>query len=398
MEDYGAFTNAARAASVPPPPFSATTAAALGKIQEPLLAARVGLSPGAIVDALGALFAKYEIPIGVVAKLLALQEFDELEFLVDDSGSMNTDLKKPVGSARTRWEEAKQRLETLIEILAYVPIPLIEIRFLNRPDKILLTRRKEVPELWIAQAKEQINRAFSNSPAESTPMLERLRDSLQEKAAKKVSRYVLGDGCPNGGPPAERAIGVLIQGRRSPRDNPITFLPCSDNDADVAWMEYLKETAAWCSSIDDFESESKEVRRDQGEALPYSEGLYLVSLLVAAINPDDLDALDKSVPLAKSTLDALYGIEYTNEQYRHYFTAFQAAQSKKPRGHGADRVIAEENWERSYHDFLTARRAADIRQVQEFRDRLAREAEENWGRSYHDFLTVRRALARESEK
>jgi hypothetical protein len=368
--DQEELEQAADAASIPPPPFSATTAAALEAIQTPPFAEKVGLAPGAIVDELGALFAKYEIPIGVISKLLALKEFEELEFLVDDSGSMGMRLETPVGGAKTRWEEAKQRLETLIEILAYVPTPQIEIRFLNRAEKIVLRHQGAAPDWWIEQAKREVNRAFSSPPAGTTPMLQRLQASFREKEGKKVARYVLGDGCPDGGAAAEEAIGALVKGRRFPESTPVTFLPCSDRDADVKWMEQVEEIAPCCSSIDDFESEREEVRRDQGEALPYSWGLYLVSLLVAAMNPHDLDALDESTPLAKSTLDELYGVVYTEQQYRHYFDAFQTAQRQKPRRNRAEQVIADERWDRSYDAFLTARKAGDIAQVQEFRKKL----------------------------
>jgi hypothetical protein len=40
---------------------------------------------------------------------------------------------------------------------------------------------------------------------------------------------------------------------------------------------------------------------------------------VAAINPDDLDALDESLPLTKFTLDNLLGRKHTNEEYQYYF-------------------------------------------------------------------------------
>jgi hypothetical protein len=41
--------------------------------------------------------------------------------------------------------------------------------------------------------------------------------------------------------------------------------------------------------------------------------------VVAAINPDDLDALDESLPLTKGTIDNLIGRKITNEEYKKYW-------------------------------------------------------------------------------
>ncbi len=39
-----------------------------------------------------------------------------------------------------------------------------------------------------------------------------------------------------------------------------------------------------------------EVCNSQGDVFPYTKGLWLVSNLIAAINTNDLDAMDESVP------------------------------------------------------------------------------------------------------
>jgi hypothetical protein len=41
--------------------------------------------------------------------------------------------------------------------------------------------------------------------------------------------------------------------------------------------------------------------------------------LIAALNPDDLDALDENVPFSKYTLDELLGRYHTPEEYGYYF-------------------------------------------------------------------------------
>jgi hypothetical protein len=48
--------------------------------------------------------------------------------------------------------------------------------------------------------------------------------------------------------------------------------------------------------------------------------------LVAALNLDDLDAIDESVPFTKETLDNLLGVQANEESYHHYFNCFAEAQ------------------------------------------------------------------------
>src|SRR6185436_5291894 len=47
-----------------------------------------GLNYEQMLDQLSALFAKYEVPIGLLAKLCALSDYN-LSIVIDDSGSMN---------------------------------------------------------------------------------------------------------------------------------------------------------------------------------------------------------------------------------------------------------------------------------------------------------------------
>ena len=90
-----------------------------------------------------------------------------------------------------------------------------------------------------------------------------------------------------------------------------------------------KQIAAFCSESDDFGDEAREVYKDQGAALPYSKGFHLICQLVAAMCPEDLDAMDESVPFTKYTLDNLLGVVSNDESYKHYFDNFLKAQRER---------------------------------------------------------------------
>ena len=110
-----------------------------------------------------------------------LSEYNSLEFIMDDSGSMQcaTDTKDPAtGQPMSRWKEAQLRLKEMIEILAYVPFNQIMIQFLNRHDKIILTRQGRTPVTFMEDAYRQIDAAFARGPAGTTPALEKLQESF----------------------------------------------------------------------------------------------------------------------------------------------------------------------------------------------------------------------------
>eukprot|EP00934_Nitzschia_sp_Nitz4_P002141 Nitzschia sp. Nitz4//scaffold52_size167869//163227//163685//NITZ4_002299-RA/size167869-exonerate_protein2genome-gene-0.33-mRNA-1//1//CDS//3329554104//2141//frame0 len=149
----------------------------------------------------------------------------------------------------------------------------------------------------------------------------------------------------------------------------MTFISCTNEDAQVEWMKDAEEVVAYCSESDDFSDESAEVLRDQGAALPYTKGFHLICQLVAAMNPDDLDAMDESIPFTKATLDNLLGVQHNDESYRHYFDQFVLAQRGRKIEGPTDQVKKNVQW--NYEDFLRAPVASQIPQVQQLKQQLA---------------------------
>ena len=142
-------------------------------------------------------------------------------------------------------------------------------------------------------------------------------------------------------------------------------------------MKDTEELASYCSKCDDFKDEWAEVMKDQGAALPFTYGFYLICALVAAMNPDDLDAMDESIPFTKAALDNLLGIEHNEASYKHYFDCFIAAQRVRQvenddygRPKKSDQLKKNQNWQKSYPEFLKAPVASQIPAVQTFKQQL----------------------------
>eukprot|EP00980_Cylindrotheca_fusiformis_P030405 scaffold24770_cov142-Cylindrotheca_fusiformis.AAC.3 len=353
-------------------PLSESTNATIEMMQEPEISVEAGMTPDTMVDELGAVLNKYEVPMGLMNKLMMLSEYQVLEFMIDDSGSMTliSDTTDDFGRPRTRWAEAHGRLKEMIEILAYVPFNQIEIVFLNRKDRVSLTRQGRNPKTFYSEACRQIDAVFARSPSGTTPALEKIRNSLQANPSMNIARWFFGDGVPNGGLMAQKEITRMLVNRPNPEGNPMTFISCTNEDEQVEWMKDAEEVAPYCSESDDYKDEAEEVMRDQGAALPFTRGFHLIAQLVAAMNPDDLDAMDESVPFTKATLDNLLGIEHNEESYRHYFNCYQEAQNMRRIEGPSDQLKKNQQW--NYQDFLRAPVARNIPAVQDFKARLAR--------------------------
>lgn len=354
-------------------PFAESTNATIEMMQEPEISIEAGMSPETMVDELGALLNKYEVPMGLMNKLMMLSEFQVLEFMIDDSGSMtltSDTVDAITGRPQTRWREAQVRLKEMVEVLAYVPFNQVEIVFLNRADRVSLSRQGRDPKTFLADAHRKIDAVFVRPASGTTPAMEKLRNSLNANPNMNIARWFFGDGVPNGGRAAQQEITRMLVNRPNPEGNPMTFISCTNEDDQVEWMKDAEEVAPYCSESDDFKDEAEEVLRDQGAALPFSKGFHLVAQLVAAMCPDDLDAMDESVPFTKGTLDNLLGIEHNEESYRHYFNCYQEAQNMRRVAGPSDQLKKNTRW--NYQEFLEAPMARNIPAVQDFKAKLAR--------------------------
>src|SRR5262249_31385455 len=122
----------------------------------------------------------------------------------------------------------------------------------------------------------------------------------------------------------------------------------------------------------DFQAEAEEVRRDQGDVFPYTMGFYLLCELVAAMNPDDLDALDDSIPLTKWVLDNLLGVVSSEQDYSRYFQGFINAQLSRKVETPLDNVKKQQNWQACYPAFLQEKISRNIPAVQVYKELLGK--------------------------
>ena len=220
-------------------------------------------------------------------------------------------------------------------------------------------------QAFLERVTTMVESEFSVSAQGLTPALECIRESLGRHVGQNCIRYFMGDGVPNGGDQACKQICRLLMNRENPEKNPFTFMSYTNDDAATEWMKECEEVAPYCSEFDDYNDESREILKDQGKAFPYSYGLHLVAQIVAAFNPDDLDAMDESVPFAKQTLDDVLGYQTSQQEYKYYFDSFLEAQQRLRLKPNQKTFVAK--LPGMFAEFSGAARAADIAAVAEYR-------------------------------
>ena len=202
-----------------------------------------------------AIFGKYEIPFGLMNKLMEFQTFDYIVFLLDDSGSMGSSTDTMIqGRPITRWEETRLRLLEMLELLSVIPTPPMHIKFLNRSTELKLIHEPGMnPHQFLANSTQMINQAFNSGPSGSTPYLRRIEECFRAYPQRRVAWYFFSDGVPDGGEAAQRSITSVCLNRPDPAGNPITFLSCTNDDSAVEWMKNVEEIAPYCSEFDDYQ-------------------------------------------------------------------------------------------------------------------------------------------------
>ena len=340
LDDVMAASEVQSAATGVAVPMAESTAAAVEMLQDDELLrqykSRTALEGGVILEELGRKFEQFEVPLGMVNKLLMLPDF-KLDFLIDDSGSMSNptdvdaaDANEPMktvirallkrepraGEKMTRLQEAEDRLHTMIGFLAYIPVAYMQLRFLNDRRILVLDRSGKTPEEFEADAHKKIREHFNSLRLGSTPVLRALQTGFEQPG--RWSHYFFNDGTPDEGGPA--IVKQIIE-RKNPENHCLTLISCTNNDADTAWMKAVDqaEGTKYVAEIDDYADEKEEVSRKQGAAFPFSRGLWLLNHLAASFNPFDLDALDENLPLTRTTLSNILGRQLSPKEYHYYF-------------------------------------------------------------------------------
>lgn len=209
-----------------------------------------------------------------IDKLRYLQGWDFV-MICDDSGSMNT-----ATDQGSRWAELLMNTKRTVKICTLLDPDGMSVNFLNRKGSKNVTNFEQVKSL------------FRKGPSGSTPLGAALEKALQEKTlGKPMVILVATDGTPDD---PQHLMSVLRSRFPHMYDVYVTFIACTDNKNDVAWMNDLDKSEPNVDVLDDYKSEREEVWKAQGRQVDYTKGDHIARMLCGPVFAE-IDNLDQLV-------------------------------------------------------------------------------------------------------
>jgi hypothetical protein len=137
-----------------------------------------------------------------------------------------------------------------------------------------------------------------------TPLIETLGSVLstyrQYAEEEGVHILVTTDGAPNQGPAQGHALlHRMLANRLNPGKSVVNFLVCTDNDKEVAYLEYLESIDRDCPNVDevdDYDTERRQILAS-GRVKTFSVGDYVVKAIIGGARAD-VDQLDETAALS----------------------------------------------------------------------------------------------------
>ena len=198
---------------------------------------------------------------------------------------MNTPV---AGTNGTRWDELRSIVQIIVEIGTVFDSNGVDVHFLNRQPMLNVTDNRQVME------------SFSQRPGGLTPLTTTLRRIFQSAASKpgadkRLLVFVATDGEPTdtNGTVDIRSLENLMRNERNANTTYVTFLACTDDEENVAYLSQWDKAMMNVDVVDDYKTEREEVRRNKGHNFPFSFGDYVAKALLGAVDPQ-MDSLDES--------------------------------------------------------------------------------------------------------
>ena len=222
---------------------------------------------------------RFDISIARGDELAMLYNY-RIVFIADDSGSMQL----PACPGYTRWTELGTTISMLVDMAACFSPDGIDIHFLNRPA-VLGVKSNHDPAL---------QQSLAQGPSGGTPLSQCTQAIINKyQGGKDVLLMIATDGEPNEGPEAfKRVVRSAIQRRFR-----FQILACTNDEAEIGWLNKFDREFQEVDVMDDFDSERKEVLQ-AGRCQRFTRGDYLIKALLGAICAK-FDGWDESPTMMK---------------------------------------------------------------------------------------------------
>jgi hypothetical protein len=218
--------------------------------------------------------------------------------VVDNSASMNrgleeTPLRSANGAAVRRLDELVHFVRLALPVLVLDSPGGVDVWFLNHtsgePGPVCVSQVHS-----FAQISHLLERGLGRTPLVETlaQVLRTYRHCVDEEG---VHILVTTDGAPDQGPAQGHALlHQLLCGRPKPHRSVVNFLVCTDDDAEVAYLEDIDRRCPNVDVTDDFVTERKQALAAR-RIKTFSMGDYVAKAIIGGAHAD-MDALDEQEP------------------------------------------------------------------------------------------------------
>jgi hypothetical protein len=221
----------------------------------------------------------------------------QVAIICDDSGSMSNATTSPslftgnflpndpFAPRRTRFDEVKEMMMAMIQIVCAMDPDGVDIYFLNRDDAKNVTNPADVAQL------------FAVPPNGYTPLVKTfnrvMADNMSKLEENKLIVFIITDGVPYVlNDPSESSDAFKNALLSKHKNVNVSIAACTD---DPIVMKFLNEIDGVIPNVDichNYLKEQQEVLAVQGKNFPFTVGDYLVKFLLGSIDPY-FDALDE---------------------------------------------------------------------------------------------------------
>lgn len=252
---------------------------------------------------------KYEITIAEANDLVVLQGYRVI-VLADDSTSMNITDEKDVkteqrqcmscsgsgtmngmpcesckgrcianyvvGQVASRWDELRETLASLIEIVACIIPGGTDVHFLNGPS---ITALRSATDPRLVQQ-------FAAGPQGNTPLTETLQKVVQQVGREElpVLLMILTDGEPDGGSNRFRqVVQSVIRKEITETTYKFQIMPCTDDHTAVQWLDEFDKEFEAVDVTDDYKSEKAQVM-SCGKTMAFRRSDWIMKALLGPLS------------------------------------------------------------------------------------------------------------------
>lgn len=282
------------------------------------------------------------LPSSAMVTLEEVRKLQQVNILIDNSGSMTQPFKTGLNQDSTRWEEARRRLLYIVPLLALAGVSISFRQINNGPKRqdgarlsadtttsFTFPRDLEGDNLALYEntLMTMLNfinfKLFAQTPDGGTNINKHLSDFFA-LAPKMSGNQQLNLFITDGDVHDEDAVTQTLRARNASQ-NPLIVVACTNTASDIEWVRNLPKDIKGVSMLEDYRDELSRIRVIHGSSIPYFESIYwLQHVTVPATTLEEAKGLQllgiTNTPFTKVQLESLMGYDSSMDVTYKFYT------------------------------------------------------------------------------